>query len=152
MEQPHCITHKWIRFKESGIHGWGGFARTDIPAETDVIEYVGEKINKRESARRCESNNSFIFAVDEEFDLDGGVAWNPARLLNHSCSPNCDAVWIDGHIWIVANRLIRAGEEITYDYGYDLEDYASYPCHCGGPNCVGYMVAAELARLVRKRS
>jgi len=151
MEQPH-INHTWICFKESPIHGWGGFARIEIPAGTRIIEYVGERIDKCESARRCELNNSYIFTVDDSFDLDGNVGWNLARFVNHSCAPNCDAEWIDGQIWVVANRFIRAGEEITYDYGYDLDDYASYPCHCGGPDCVGYIVAAELARFVRKRA
>jgi len=151
MEQPH-INHTWICFKKSPIHGCGGFARIEIPAGTRIIEYVGERIDKCESARRCELNNSYIFTVDDSFDLDGNVGWNLARFVNHSCAPNCDAEWIDGQIWIVANRLIRAGEEITYDYGYDLDDYASYPCHCGGPDCVGYIVAAELARFVRKRA
>ena len=152
MEQPCHIAHKWICFQQSPIHGWGGFARLEIPAGTRIIEYVGERIDKRESARRCELNNAYIFAVDDSFDLDGNVDWNLARFINHSCAPNCDAEWIDGQIWVVANRLIRTGEEITYDYGYDLEDYANYPCHCGGPGCVGYIVAAELARFVRRRA
>ena len=150
MEQPPFVIQSWICFKESSIHGRGGFAKTDIPAGTRLIEYVGERIDKRESARRCELNNVYIFAVDDNCDLDGNVGWNPARFLNHSCAPNCDAECIEGAIWIVANRLIRAGEEITYDYGYDLEDYANYPCDCKQPNCVGYIVAAELARFVRK--
>ena len=152
MEPLPSITQSWICFKESAIHGWGGFARIVIPAGTRLIEYVGERIDKRESSRRCELNNPYIFAVDEHFDLDGNVDWNPARFLNHSCAPNSDAECIEGKIWIVANRLIHAGEEITYDYGYDLEDYTNYPCHCNRPNCVGYIVAAELARFVRKRS
>lgn len=150
--QPSPIRHDLIHFKQSPIHGWGGFARVDIAADTRVIEYVGERIDKLESTRRCQANNNYIFALDDDFDLDGNVAWNPARFLNHSCSPNCDAEWTDGHIWIVTNRLVRAGEEITFDYGYDLADYADYPCHCGGSNCVGYMVAVDLARFVRRRS
>jgi uncharacterized protein len=152
MEQPHQSACLRVCFKESAIHGCGAFARTDIRAGTHLIEYVGEKIDKRESARRCELNNTYIFAVDDDFDLDGNVAWNPARFFNHSCAPNCDAEWMDGRIWIVANRFIQTGEELTYDYGYDLEDYADYPCSCGQPNCVGYIVAADLARFVRKRS
>ena len=133
----------WIIFKQSQIHGTGGFARRDIPAGTRIIEYVGEKITKSESLRRCEMNNQFIFALDDEFDLDGSVSWNPARFLNHSCAPNCDAEVDEGQVWIVATRTIRTGEEVTFNYGYDLEEYRDYPCRCGAAGCVGYIVAEE---------
>ena len=130
-------------FKTSPIHGLGGFAKAGIAKGTRVIEYVGERISKSESLRKCEGNNEFIFSLNEEQDLDGDVAWNPARLLNHSCAPNCEAELQEDRIWIVATRDIPAGEEITFNYGYDLEDYRDYPCRCGAPNCVGYIVAEE---------
>jgi SET domain-containing protein len=133
-----------IEFRSSAIHGSGGFALVPIAAGTNIIQYVGEKIGKVESLRRCMANNPFIFYLDEEFDLDGAVEWNPARWLNHSCAPNCEALEEeDGSIWIVALRDITPGEEITFNYGYDLEDYREHPCKCGSPECVGYMVAQE---------
>lgn len=140
-----------FEIRDSPIHGRGGFARCDIPAGTRVLEYVGERITKAESLRRCEANNPYIFHLDDEYDLDGLVPWNPARFLNHSCAPNCEAVLEGGRIWIVALRDIRAGEELTFNYGYDLVDYQDYPCHCGAPNCVGYMVAEEFHPLLRAR-
>ena len=141
-----------ILFKASGIHGTGGFARVDFAAGAPVLEYVGEKITKTESLRRCEANNEFIFALDDEFDLDGNVSWNPARFLNHSCAPNCDAEMDDdGRIWIVAARAIKAGEELTFNYGYDLDEYRDYPCRCGAVGCVGYIVAEEFFEHVRQR-
>jgi hypothetical protein len=57
----------------------------------------------------------------------------------------------DGHVWIVANRDIKAGEELTFNYGFDLEDYRKYPCHCGAPACVGFIVAEEFFDHVMKR-
>jgi len=132
-----------VCFHESAIHGTGGFAKTDIAAGTRAIEYTGEKITKAESLRRCESDNEYIFSLGEESDLDGNVPGNPARFLNHSCDPNCEAKPDGGRIWIVARRDIRAGEEITFNYGYDLEDYREHPCRCGVVDCVGYIVAAE---------
>jgi SET domain-containing protein len=111
---------------------------------------VGERICKEESLTRCFAHNEFIFTLDDEFDLDGGVEWNPARLINHSCEPNCDAEMIDGRIWIVANRNIRAGDEITFNYNYDLEDYLDHPCRCGAPGCVGYMIAEEFFPKLRR--
>lgn len=129
----------------------GGFARKAIPAATRLLEYVGEKIAKAESLKRCEANNPYIFTLDEEWDLDGDVKWNPARFLNHSCEPNCDAEQDEGRIWIVSRRDIAQGEEITFNYGYDLVDYKEYPCNCGAEKCVGYMVAEEFFAKLGKR-
>ena len=139
-----------ICFKESSVHGTGAFAKIDLPEGNRVIEYVGEKIDKQESNRRCEADNPFIFHLDENFDLDGNVDWNPARFINNSCSPNCDAELIDGKIWIIARQDIQAGEEITFNYGYDLEDYKSHPCRCGAASCIGYILAEEFFTTVRK--
>ena len=140
-----------ILFKDSPIHGTGGFAKTPIRKGTRIVEYLGERISKGESLRRCERNNGFIFTLNDEQDLDGNVAWNPARFINHSCAPNCEAEKDDDRIWIIATRDVRAGEEITFNYGYDLEDYKDYLCHCGSPQCVGYIVAEEFFEHVLSR-
>jgi uncharacterized protein len=143
--------YEYIRFRESAIHGTGGFAAIDIPAGARVIEYIGRRIDKQESLRQCELGNSYIFSITDEYDLDGNVDWNPARLLNHSCTPNCAAEDMDGRIWIVASRDIGAGEEITFNYNFDLESYHEHPCQCGSPDCVGYIVAEEFFPAVRPR-
>src|ERR1041385_913818 len=87
---PGNSEHPLVRFSESVIHGMGGFAKCDIPAGTRIIEYVGERIGKEEAQRRCENDNRYIFYLDETWDIDGSVPWNPARLINHSCTPNCE--------------------------------------------------------------
>ena len=133
----------------SPIHGRGVFATTMLPANQRLIEYVGEKITKAESLRRCEANNFYIFDLDSEFDLDGNVEWNPARFINHSCTPNCEAIGDDDGIWIVSLRQIEPGEELFFNYGYDLVDYRDHPCRCGALECVGYMVAEEFFPKVR---
>jgi SET domain-containing protein len=137
--------------KPSGIHGSGIFARVDIPAETRILEYVGERISKKESLRRRKENNFFVFVVTNKFDLDGAVDWNPARFINHSCAPNCEARMEEERIWIYAVRELRAGEELTFNYGYDLQDYEEHPCRCGAPECLGFMVAQEHFRHVRRK-
>lgn len=147
--QPHVHVTEWLVFRSSAIHGTGAFARTTIPAGTRVIEYVGEIISKAESLKRCEEDNQYIFTLDDERDLDGNVPWNPARFINHSCEPNCEAELADGRIFIIARRDISPGEEATFNYGYDLEDYKKYPCKCGAPRCVGYIVAEEFFDHVR---
>ena len=145
----HATTVGWVRFRPSMIHGHGGFAAAPALADTLLIEYLGERITKEESHRRCEVGNPFIFELDELTDLDGNVEWNPARWINHSCAPNCTAENHDGRIWIVSRRDLLAGEELTFNYGYDLTDYRDFPCRCGAANCVGFMVAEEYFARVR---
>lgn len=136
--------------RQSVIHGTGAFARRELAKDTIVIEYLGEKISKSESARRIDADNEFIFTLDDDYDLDGKFPWNPARFINHSCAPNCEAE-VDGHrVFIKALRDIRSGEELSFNYGYDLEDYREHPCRCGAAACVGFMVAEEYFEQVRR--
>ncbi len=137
----------------SEIHGRGVYATTFIPKEARIIEYVGEMIDKKESDRRGRSQHAkslktgdaavYIFTLSRNYDLDGNVPWNTARLINHSCAPNCEA-WIEGRrIYIHALRDIHPGEELTFDYGFDVDCYEDHPCRCGMPECVGYIVSRE---------
>ena len=140
-----------VQFRRSRIHGMGGYARCPIAKGTRIIEYVGKRITKTESNIQCEGDNVYIFTLDDEFDLDGNVDWNPARFINHSCAPNCEAEWDEDRLWIVAFRDIQPGEELSFNYGYDLEDYREHPCLCGTSECVGYIVAEEYFDQVRKQ-
>jgi uncharacterized protein len=149
----HLFETDLLVFEDSPIHGRGGFAKTSIRAGTYIIEYTGERISKSESLRRCMENNSCIFSLTAQEDLDGDVPWNPARLINHSCAANCEAeLREDDRIWIVARRDIEPGEEVTFNYGYDLVDYRDHPCRCGSTGCVGYMVAEVFFEHVRNRT
>jgi uncharacterized protein len=150
-QEPGAADTELVLFKGSAIHGTGGFAKAAIRKGTRILEYLGEKITKGESLRRCEQNNAYIFTLNEQQDLDGNVPWNPARFFNHSCAPNCEAEKDDDRIWVTATRDIQAGEEITFNYGYDLVDYKDSPCLCGAPNCVGYMVGEEYFEHVLSR-
>ena len=151
-DNPAVQQQSLIEFRTSPIHGMGGFATVRIEPEASVIEYVGERIDKGESARRCAQDNRYIFYLDQDFDLDGSVEWNPARWLNHSCVPNCEAQLIDGRIWIVTLRAIAPGEELTFNYSYDLEEYRDHPCRCGALDCVGFIVAEEFFDHVRRQT
>jgi uncharacterized protein len=143
---------EWIVLKQSPIHGTGAFAAKPVPKGTRIVEYRGERIQKRESMRRCEGGNEFIFSLSALWDLDGNVDWNPARFLNHACSPNAEAEVSGERIWIVAAGNISAGEEVTFNYGFDLENYRDYPCRCGSPGCVGFIVAEEFFAHVRAQN
>lgn len=137
----------------SSIHGRGVYATRDIAAEERIIEYVGELIDKKESEVRSTLQQErsvqygdaavYIFNVSDKYDLDGNVPWNTARLINHSCEPNCEA-WMTGkRIFIHALRDIKEGEELTFDYGFDVDCYEDHPCLCGRDACVGYIVSRD---------
>jgi SET domain-containing protein len=151
---------EWCVVKRSGIHQKGLFAKKDIPEGTRVIEYVGEKVTKAEGERRGQVQDAkgrevgegtvYIFTLNKRHDIDGNVPWNPARLANHSCDPNCTTDVIRGHIWLIADRDIEKGDEIVYDYNFDLEYYEEHPCLCGAKKCCGYMVGEEYRPKLKK--
>lgn len=136
--------HPLVEIKKSGIHGYGGYARTKISKKKRIIEYVGPQITKKQATEALEKSlNEYVFTLNDEWDIDGSVDWNTARYINHSCDPNCESDIIDDHVWIIAIKSIGEGEELTYNYGYDLEDFQTRLCGCGAKNCLGYMVAEE---------
>ena len=141
----------YIVVKKSNIHSRGVFAKKNIPEGVRIIEYVGEKITKKEAERRAEipfekskecinHGAVYIFELNKRYDIDGNVPYNTARFINHTCEPNCETLLMRGHIWIVAIRDIKQGEELSYNYGYSFEDYESHKCHCKKVNCVGYIL------------
>lgn len=150
----------WAKVRRSPIHGRGVIATKDIPSGTRIIEYEGERITKAESERRDNARAEraarggdgcvYIFDVNKRYDLDGHMAWNTARLINHSCDPNCESENVRGHIWITAKRDIAAGEELTFDYGFDVSNWRDHPCRCGSKKCVGYIVAKSQRWRLRK--
>mgnify|MGYP003383587898 CR=1 FL=1 len=149
----------WYIVRRSDIHSRGVFARRDIPDDTRIIEYTGERVTKAESQRRANARIErakktgcaavYIFDINKKFDIDGSVSSNVARLINHSCDPNCEAYIIRGRVWIYSLRKIAAGEELTYNYGFDLEHWAEHSCLCGSDNCVGFIVDKKHWRKLR---
>jgi SET domain-containing protein len=141
-----------LRICPSRIHGQGVFAVQAISQGTRILPYLGEKIAPQEATRRIAQGNTFIFFLDAHHDIDGQTPKNRARYINHSCAPNCVSDILEGQIWIVALRDIQAGEELSYDYGYELEGYEQRPCHCGATHCCGYILAQELRGLLQQKA
>jgi len=145
-------TSTWITHGNSAIHGRGVYARTMIPEGTRVIEYTGERITKAEAvrrdaqrierARRGGDASVYIFNVNQRHDLDGRMQRNVARLINHSCQPNCRSEKVAGRIWIVSLREIAEGAELTFDYGFPFSEWRMHPCRCGVGKCAGFIVSS----------
>ena len=130
--------------KRSKIDNRGLYAADDIKKGTKIIQYKGKIITVKESETNPKYDNDkaiYLFNINKKLDLDGDFKFNIARLINHSCEPNCEVFGSGNKVWIYAMRNIKKGDELSYDYGFSFdEDYKQYPCKCGSAKCVGYIV------------
>ena len=140
-----------VRVGPSRIDRQGLFATQDIQPGSRILPYIGEKITSVESARRLAAGNAYIFHLNYRYAIDGETLDNTARYINHSCDPNCTVEKTPGTLWIVALRDIQAGEELSYNYGYDARQYANNPCHCGAANCCGYILDQQYWGVINTR-
>jgi len=137
---------KLYKKKKSNIdkNGMGLYADKDIKKGTIIIDYVGKIITKKQTENSEKFDNTkpiYLFNLNNRYDLDGDVSWNTARLINHSCSNNCDYEGKGLKLWVVAIKNINRGEELTCDYGFAYDsDYKQFPCKCRAKNCCGYIV------------
>ena len=137
---------KLYRIKKSNIDrkGRGLYAIKDIKEGTRIIDYVGKIITKKQTEDSEKFDNAkpiYLFNLSNKYDLDGDVKWNTARLINHSCSNNCEYQGKGLKLWVTAIKNIKKGEELTCDYGFSYDsDYKQFPCKCKSKNCVGYIV------------
>ena len=135
---------KIYKIKKSKIDNNGLYANQDIKKGTKIIEYKGKIITSKQSEVNPKYDNSkaiYLFNINKKYDLDGDFKFNTARLINHSCDPNCEVFGKGLKIWIYAMKDIKRGEELSYDYGFSFDkDFRQYPCRCGSKNCAGFIV------------
>ena len=126
--------------------GLGLFATKPIPKRMKIIEYVGPRISNEEVEK---SSGKYFFGLNQQWSIDGSGRGNVARYANHSCKPNADAIITRGRIWIRSNRNIKAGEEITYNYGKEYFEGIIKEIGCKCPKCRGD--SARVSKRVSKR-
>jgi SET domain-containing protein len=157
---PQCCfaMPKRIAARRSPIHGNGVFALIDIPARTELIEYRGKRLTHAQAdrlyANTSDSGHTFLFTLNDKYVIDAKSEGNIARWINHSCKPNCRALLEENaggdprkdRVLIETLHPLRAGEELTYDYGIVLEERltprlkAIWACRCGAPRCTGTLL------------
>ena len=136
--------NKLYKIKNSKIDKRGLYAKKDIEPGTRIIQYIGKLITKKQTENNNKFDNDkdiYLFNLNNRYDLDGDFKWNTARLINHSCDPNCEVEGKGLEIWVTSTRFIKKGEELSYDYGFGFDqDYKQFPCKCGSKKCCGYIV------------
>jgi SET domain-containing protein len=156
------LYHPLFEIRKSSIQGRGAFAKQRLRKGQKIVEYTGDKIDndeadKRYDEDRMDRHHTFLFTLDDDWCIDGDVKSNIARLINHSCDPNCEAIIDDDNrIWIYALKNIQPGVELAYDYKYErtgdikkLEKF--YVCRCGSPKCRGSIMAPPKKRRKRRK-
>ncbi|KAF2878370.1 hypothetical protein BDV95DRAFT_20146 [Massariosphaeria phaeospora] len=129
--------------------GYGLRANSELKAGDFVFEYIGEVIDERNFRRRMIQYDEqgikhfyFMSLTKGEF-VDATKKGNLGRFCNHSCNPNCFVdKWVVGdklRLGIFAERKIKAGEELVFNYNVDRYGADPQPCYCGEPNCSGFI-------------
>ena len=146
---------KLYKQKSSNIDNRGLFASKNIKKGTKIIYYTGKIITKKQPENNPKFDNDkaiYLFNLNNRYDLDGDFVYNTARLINHSCDPNCEVEGKGLKLWISSIKDINKNEELTYDYGFSFdENYKDFPCKCGSKNCCGYIVREGSRWRIKKK-
>ncbi|PJK12145.1 SET domain-containing protein-lysine N-methyltransferase [Lysobacteraceae bacterium NML95-0200] len=153
-----------IERRQSAIHGNGVFATAAIAKGEYIVRYKGRLRSHAEvDADYGElegSGHTFLFTLNDEYVIDANFDGNIARWINHSCSPNCEAILYEDEqgrrdrdkIRIHALRDIAPGEELSFNYGIVLQERHTpalkklWACHCGAPHCTGTLLQPKRRR------
>lgn len=145
----------------SPIHGNGVFATAPIAKGEEIVQYKGKLLTHAQADELYgdggETGHTFLFTLNDEYIIDANQGGNTARWINHGCAPNCRAVVVESasgdprrdKVVIEALRNIRAGEELTYDYGIVLDVPHTarlkklWRCLCGAKQCTGTLLKSR---------
>lgn len=114
--------------------GLGFFTLVPIAYDKKIIEYIGPILSLEGTAGK---SGRYLMEIGDNYFIDGSPRSNIARYINHSCEPNAKAYRSGIRVWIWSLRDIRAGEEITYDYGEKYFDDFIKPKGCKCRKCRG---------------
>jgi len=125
--------------------------RANVPLKHGdfIFEYIGEVIPEGTFRKRMrlyddEGIKHFYFmSLSKGEFVDATKKGNLGRFCNHSCNPNCYVdKWVVGdklRMGIFAERNIKPGEELVFNYNVDRYGANPQPCYCGEDNCTGFI-------------
>lgn len=109
--------------------GYGVFATADIPEGT--IVYVKDSLEQVVTPKTyLEQSKEMKDVIDKYSYMDQNgdriISWDFAKYVNHCC--NCNTI-STGYGFEIAIREIKAGEQITDEYGiFNLDEEMSLEC------------------------
>jgi SET domain-containing protein len=141
---------KLVSTRNSKIHGLGVFANRSIASGQVLAGYTGQILSAEEVERELATGNRYLLELPDGRVMDGSTSNDLGRFFNYSCDPSAHLEYRKGFPLIISSRAIARGEEITIDYGFEPTEMTRFPCTCGKPNCVGYIVAWPYHPMVRR--
>lgn len=117
------------------------------------MQYIGEIYNidstygKKKLEEYKNKNCTYLMSLSNNEVIDPTYKGNLARFINHSCDPNCltQKWYVLGEqcIGIFTLRDINEGEELTFNYNFNIYKTTFQKCLCGVGNCKGYLGVAR---------
>ena len=131
-----------LEVRENGWCGKGVFTKENITSGERIAMFGGYVIDMNELASLKKAHPKTYNTVFEiGYQVDDDLIFSPTErtqlsvieYLNHTCDPNC---WFENQITLVARREIKAGEELSMDYGtcMTMEDF-QLECLCEKESC-----------------
>lgn len=132
-----------------GGKGFGLMAAEKIKKGSFIIQYIGEvvNLNSDEGSERLDmyskSTCTYMMKLGSNEVIDPTYKGNMARFINHSCDPNCETqkwnVLGEISVGIFATRDIEMGQELSFNYQFDVYATPFTRCLCGAYNCKKYL-------------
>ncbi|XP_064503362.1 histone-lysine N-methyltransferase SETDB2 isoform X6 [Pseudopipra pipra] len=119
----------------------------NIPLKADCKEENSRQSSQDAFCEEADGDGMLLKNASEEniYVLDATKEGNVGRFLNHSCCPNlfAQSVFVETHNrsfpWVAffTNRHVKAGTELTWDYGYEAGSMpeTEISCQCGVQKC-----------------
>jgi len=114
------------------------------------LEKQQSRPNSAENKPKFMSTRKYFHKGGDFYVMDAKSIGNIGRYLNHSCNPNVfvQNCFVDTHDlrfpWVAffASTHITAGEELCWDYNYQVDQVAGKEiyCQCGADNCRGRLL------------
>ena len=144
----------WKKVESKVTQGCGNglFTMEDLKKGDFIIEYVGKIVYE-------DPDNVYGMKIaDMDLWIDPTKTDCPAKYMNYSCEPNCHLEqWaVNGlpRMCLFATEDIKSGEELTFDYNWELKAVNKYmflknatKCNCGKETCRKFIERMKIQRM-----
>lgn len=113
-------------------NGKGIIALSDIPANTVIFEFKGDKFTRESLVH----DSPYILQIGNNKFL--GPSGDKDDYVNHSCNPNCGLHIVGPRAFLISLHKIIKDTEVTFDYSTtsnDTLDEWKMECNCSDYNC-----------------